>query len=141
MSKSKDEPWHEISNNVVCATGKGSDQPAQTRSLIRAFASHLTVLGRLSYWPNIIWSFLSKKEAARARLSLHLSKYHIVGNHMSRLKYSHTTDASDYVILTVAIYLKHMDAIRFDGKLVLCMFKRYFKERFSFWHGLLSYIY
>ena len=22
------EPWHEISNNVVCATSKGSDQPA-----------------------------------------------------------------------------------------------------------------
>ena len=28
----------EIFNNVVCATSKGSDQPAQTRSLIRAFA-------------------------------------------------------------------------------------------------------
>ena len=33
------EPWHEISNNVVCATSKSSDQPAHTRSLIRAFAS------------------------------------------------------------------------------------------------------
>ena len=30
---------HEISNNVVCATSKGSDQPAHVRSLIRAFAS------------------------------------------------------------------------------------------------------
>ena len=29
--------------------------------------------------------FLSLKEAAQARLSLHLSKCHIVGNHMSRL--------------------------------------------------------
>ena len=38
------EPLHEISNNVVCATSKGSDQPAQTRSLIRAFASHLNIL-------------------------------------------------------------------------------------------------
>ena len=35
------EPWHEISNNVVCATSKGSDQHAHTRRLIRAFASHL----------------------------------------------------------------------------------------------------
>ena len=35
---------HEVSNNVVCATSKGSDQPAQTRSLIRAFASHLNIL-------------------------------------------------------------------------------------------------
>ena len=33
------EPRHEISNSVVCATSKGSDQPAHTRSLIRAFAS------------------------------------------------------------------------------------------------------
>ena len=34
------EPVHEISNNVVhvCATSKASDQPAHTRSLIRAFA-------------------------------------------------------------------------------------------------------
>ena len=28
------EPQHEISNNVVCATSKASDQPAHTRSLI-----------------------------------------------------------------------------------------------------------
>ena len=33
------EPWHEISNNLVCVTSKGSDQPAHTRSLISAFAS------------------------------------------------------------------------------------------------------
>ena len=38
------EPVHEISNNVVCATSKVSDQPAQTRSLIRAFASRLSIL-------------------------------------------------------------------------------------------------
>ena len=40
----KYEPRPEISNNVVCATSKGSDQPAHTRSLIRAFASHLNIL-------------------------------------------------------------------------------------------------
>ena len=38
------EPVHEISNNVVCATSKASDQPAHTRSLIRAFASSLSIL-------------------------------------------------------------------------------------------------
>ena len=38
------EPVHEISNNVVCATSKASDQPARTRSLIRAFACHLSIL-------------------------------------------------------------------------------------------------
>ena len=34
---------HEISNNVVCATSKGSDQPAHMRSLIRVFASRLNI--------------------------------------------------------------------------------------------------
>ena len=38
------EPVNEISNNVVCATSKASDQPAHTRSLIRAFASRLSIL-------------------------------------------------------------------------------------------------
>ena len=38
------EPVHEISNNVVCATSKTSDQPAHMRSLIRAFASRLSIL-------------------------------------------------------------------------------------------------
>ena len=38
------EPQHEISNNVVYATSKDSDQPAHMRSLIRAFASRLNIL-------------------------------------------------------------------------------------------------
>ena len=38
------EPVHEISNNMACATSKASDQPAHTRSLIRAFASRLGIL-------------------------------------------------------------------------------------------------
>ena len=38
------EPRHEISNNVVCATSKSSDQPAHTRRLIRAVASCLNIL-------------------------------------------------------------------------------------------------
>ena len=40
----QNEQVHEISNNVVCATSKASDQPAHTRSLIRAFASRLSIL-------------------------------------------------------------------------------------------------
>ena len=43
------EQVHEISDNVVCATSKASDQPAHTRSLIRAFASRLSILRLLSY--------------------------------------------------------------------------------------------
>ena len=38
------EPVHEISNNVVYATSKASDQPAHMCSHIRAFASRLNIL-------------------------------------------------------------------------------------------------
>ena len=38
------EPVHEIFYNVVSATNKASDQPAHTHSLIRTFASRLSVL-------------------------------------------------------------------------------------------------
>ena len=38
------EPWHGISNNVVSATCKTPDQPAHTRSLIRAFARRLNII-------------------------------------------------------------------------------------------------
>ena len=51
------EPWNEISNNVICATSKGSDQPAHTRRLIRAFAWRLIIIWVLSYWSNLIWCF------------------------------------------------------------------------------------
>ena len=45
----RNEPVHEISNNMVCATSKGSDQPAHTRSLTGAFASCLSIQRVLSY--------------------------------------------------------------------------------------------
>ena len=38
------EPPLGISNNVVCATSIGSDQPAHMHSLFRAFASRLNNL-------------------------------------------------------------------------------------------------
>ena len=53
----KIEPVHEISNNVVCATNKASDQSAHTPNLIRAFASRSSILWLLSYWLNTILSF------------------------------------------------------------------------------------
>ena len=56
-----DMSQHETSNNVVCATSKASDQPAHTRSLIRAFASRLSIL----CWPNVILEFLSLKGDCR----------------------------------------------------------------------------
>ena len=42
------EPWHEISNNVVCVSSKASDQSVHTRSLIRAFVSRLNIIWMLS---------------------------------------------------------------------------------------------
>ena len=44
MQKLIIELVHEISNNVLCATSKASDQPAHMRSLIRAFASRLSII-------------------------------------------------------------------------------------------------
>ena len=42
--RKSNEPVHEISNNVVCATSKASDQPAHRCSLIRVFASCMSIL-------------------------------------------------------------------------------------------------
>ena len=64
----KIELWHRISNNVVCATSKTSDQPVHTRSLIRAFASRLNNLWVLSYWLKLkrrLQSTLVKKPHCR----------------------------------------------------------------------------
>ena len=51
------KPMHEISNNVVWVTSIASDQPAHTRSPIRAFASRFDILRVLIYLLNIIWKF------------------------------------------------------------------------------------
>ena len=47
------EMQHEISNNVVCATSRGSDQPAHTQSLIITFAGcfeYSTTVKLLTEW-------------------------------------------------------------------------------------------
>ena len=44
MVEKINEPVHEISNNVVCATSKASDQPAHMRSLIRALSHEIFCL-------------------------------------------------------------------------------------------------
>ena len=68
----------------VSATSKGSDQPADTRSLIRAFAcrlqSHMTVTLLTEHH----LEFLSLNGGCAGSLCLHLPKYNIVGNLMSR---------------------------------------------------------
>ena len=83
------EPWHEISNNVVYATNKDSDQPAHTCSLIRAFASHLNILWVLSYWLSIIWSFYEEflkggctgSSESRLVKMPHCRKSHVTARH------------------------------------------------------------
>ena len=55
------EPQHEISNNVVCATSKASDQPAHMRSLIRAFAKSLEYSISVKLLTEHLLEFLSLK--------------------------------------------------------------------------------
>ena len=57
------EPRHDISNNVVCATSKGSDQPAHTRGLIGAFASRLNIILSLRHL-----EFLVRKGSSESTL-------------------------------------------------------------------------
>ena len=52
---------HEIPNNVVCAASKGSDQPAHTHSLIRAFASLFNIFMTLRLLTEPHLEFLSLK--------------------------------------------------------------------------------
>ena len=67
-----------IFNNAVCATSKSSSASAY------ALASRLNILLLIGYCPILIWDL---KEVVQARLSLHLSKCHIVENHMTRFIY------------------------------------------------------
>ena len=68
------EPQHDVSNNVVCAIKKASDQPAHMRSLIRDFASRVNILKTVK---------LLEVSKLKWRLHRLVSKCHIVGNHMS----------------------------------------------------------
>ena len=56
--------------------------------------------------------FLSLK-VAQARLSIHLSKCHIVGNHMSRLKSHLLTHTKAYIIATSSTTVAHK--VSFDS--------------------------
>ena len=74
------ETRHAIYNNVVCATSK-----TQISLGIRAVRSEPLLVARIFYdcQANDRTSFGVSN--AEARLSLHLSKCHIIGNHMARL--------------------------------------------------------
>ena len=71
---------------MVCAASKGSDQPAHTRSLIRAFASRLNITVKLLTEHNL--ELLSLTGGFTGLSESNLSNCHIVGNHMSQLMLS-----------------------------------------------------
>ena len=65
-----------ISNNVVCATSKASDQPAHTRSLIGVFACRLEISRRgLFITEELLASSCRKVSVSlQAQLPSHLSR-------------------------------------------------------------------
>ena len=84
----QNEPCHGISNNVVCATSKSSDQPAHTRSLIRAFASRLNILWVFSWTSfgvsklkrrlhRLVWVYTCQN-ATLLEITCHGSKYALI---------------------------------------------------------------
>ena len=96
---------------MVCATSKASDQPAHTRSLIRAFASRLIKSMSVKLLTKHHLEFLLLKGGCTglSESTLHLSKCHIVGNHMSRLNYVVGTQKNrlnETVLLSTQTYVK-----------------------------------
>ena len=72
---------------------KKNTEPVHTRSLIRAFASRFKVEYSMSIkllTAHHLESLSLKGGCTSSSESIHLSKCHIVGNHMSRLRYSCT---------------------------------------------------
>ena len=72
---------------MVCATSKASDQPAHS-----CLNKYMTI----KLLTELHLESLNLKEAAQARLSLHLSKRHIVGTHIN---FFHFLDFHEMVIL------------------------------------------
>ena len=61
--------------------------------------------------------YLSLKAAAQARMSLHMLKYHMVGNHMSHLiLYSLALYFCDTSIITVISFVSNYSPIFKNGK-------------------------
>ena len=71
-----------VSNNVVCATSEASDQPAHTRSLIRAFASRLSNSMTVKLLTEHHLEFLSLKGGCRGSSeSTHVKMPHCWKSH------------------------------------------------------------
>ena len=110
------EPVHDIFNNVVCATSKASDQPAHTRSLIRAFASRLSILNCLQLTEHRL-AFLSLKGSCIGSSESTLVKCQIVGNFMPRLNLlSDTAETSDVLVHRHLAIFVYVNVIMHKGK-------------------------
>ena len=68
--KRSNEPHREISNEMVCAPSKDSDQPGHPPSLIRVFTVRLKIDRILSYSLSAQWRLWSDWASAHCRLSL-----------------------------------------------------------------------
>ena len=88
------EPLHEISNNVACATSKGSDQPAHMRLCCSLKYSMSVKL--LTEQP---LEFINLKGGCRDSSEFtHVKMPHFV-NHMSRLKWLSRKVCESYTVL------------------------------------------
>ena len=107
----KHVPWHDISNSVVCAASKGSDQPAHMCSLIRAFASGLNILWLLSFWSNAF------------RVSKPKRKLH-------RLVWVHTCQNATFLEIRCCDLTIYSIVTPFDTFEISCIWKYYGKWSF-----------
>ena len=94
------EPVHEIANNVVCATSKASHQPAHTRSLIRAFASSLSIFFIFKLLTEYHLEFLSVKGDCRgSSKSTHVKMPHCWKSHALAQYYSSLCSSPEHTVL------------------------------------------
>ena len=93
----KYEPTHDISNNVVCATSKASDQPAHTRSLIRAFASRLNILS-VKLLTEHHFKFLSFRGCTGSSESTLVKMPHCCKSHLTAHIWTSTEEFGSYGI-------------------------------------------
>ena len=97
------EPRHKISNNVCGMCGQQSLRSAcQFTQSDQSLCSSLEYSMSVKLLTDYHLEFLSLKEAAQARLSRHLSKCHIIGNHMLRLIciiWDRPDNSADFLIL------------------------------------------
>ena len=83
----QNEPHHDKTNKVACASSEDSDQPGHPPSLIRVFALHMKKACVLSYPLSAQLRLLSDWEDVQADMSLRWAHSHFVGFDKRRLKY------------------------------------------------------